>query len=118
MENKQKKKKGIVIFVIIIILIGVIGGYFYYKSNSDKHSGFDNGARQGSPDSESGQGGPQLNETRINEVVSFFNLTSDIEQIKTYCAEDPLNCMYYCSQVNPSHEVCSQIKPVGAPERK
>jgi hypothetical protein len=49
-----------------------------------------------------------LNESKINEVsVVFENGTS--EDVTEYCNEHRIECGYYCRNVNPEHEYCSNF---------
>ena len=51
----------------------------------------------------------QLTDEQIQEVTSFFNSTTDINEIKDYCDSNRMNCFYYCRSINPDHEICSQL---------
>jgi hypothetical protein len=112
MENK-KIKIGIIIFLIIFIM-GIIIGYLYYKNHFNKRpdfekgQGFDlqqNGSKKDIPPQNF-----QLDESQISELKSFFNSTTNLDDIKNYCLTNPFNCMYYCKEINSSNEICSQIQ--------
>jgi hypothetical protein len=49
-----------------------------------------------------------LDENQINEVSGVFdNRTS--EDIAEYCNEHRMECVYYCRNLNPEHEYCSNL---------
>jgi hypothetical protein len=123
--EKSKTKSWIIFFVMALAIIGIIGGYFYSKGNLDRQLGFDQN-RKATPGPNDSDGfreqseNFQLDETKIAEIVSFFDSTSDMEEIGEYCSQEDksMSCFYYCREINPSHEICSQIQPVGGPPEK
>jgi hypothetical protein len=49
------------------------------------------------------------NEATQNEITSFFTSSPSSLQIEAYCKSNPIYCMYYCRDMNPSDENCKQI---------
>ncbi|VVB77651.1 Uncharacterised protein [uncultured archaeon] len=96
----MKKLKGafIIVIVLIIVAMGIIG-YFYYKGNFNKRNNMQRFQGRNL----------QLNESQINEVTSFFESTTDINQIESYCQQNRMNCFYYCRNINPNGEYCKQL---------
>ena len=93
-------KKGILIGIIIGLIIGVVGGYFIY---TDLIHG---GTSRNFP---GGRGNFQISDASKAEVTSFFENTTDINSINSYCQQNRMNCAYYCRTINPSNEACSSI---------
>ena len=98
----MKKKKEINIKKVIIIstisLIAVILGvsaYFIFGHSIGR-------------DFRGGNFQP-LNETTKSEIASFFGSSPSSSEIKDYCRNNPMYCMDYCREINPSSEICSQI---------
>jgi hypothetical protein len=111
MSDKNKGISRIIIFSLIFLVVGGIAGYSLgvnihsnaFKENPD----FLNNA-------------PQLNESVKAEINSFFQSTTDVDEINTYCQSNPMYCMEYCRTINPSFEVCNKINENfrrGVPQR-
>lgn len=50
-----------------------------------------------------------LDENQINEVSGVFENAGTSEDIAEYCSEHRMECGYYCRNVNPDHEYCSNL---------
>ena len=95
----EKLKKGIMVGLISGLILGALAGYLL-------HNTINRGANNNFPQ---GRGNFQIDEKTKNEITSFFQSTSDINQINTYCEQNRMYCFYYCKSINPSDEICSQI---------
>jgi hypothetical protein len=60
-----------------------------------------------------------LNESSMDEVSAVFENDGTQEDVTGYCADHRFECMYYCRNVNPGHEMCSEVdyqrNPGGVP---
>ncbi len=88
--------------LIIGLLIGGGIGYFSYglihKQNPDFVRGTDF----------------QMDEETKNRVTSFFDANPSDSEIETYCQENPMDCRYYCMEVNSNSNICDEIsRPTG-----
>ncbi|MBS3172533.1 hypothetical protein J4438_03060 [Candidatus Woesearchaeota archaeon] len=54
-----------------------------------------------------------LDDTVKNDTIYFFDSTSNIDEIRNYCEENRPNCGFYCMEINPNHEICSQMQKPG-----
>ena len=52
----------------------------------------------------------QIDEETKSQILSFFEETSDLDEINSYCEENMMHCGYYCMEINPDYEICNQIK--------
>ncbi len=52
------------------------------------------------------------NQTK-SEIMSFFNSSPSDSEVESYCQENRKNCVYYCTEINEEHEICSQIQSRG-----
>jgi len=50
-----------------------------------------------------------IDEVTIDQISSFFENTSDINEIRSYCDENRMYCMYYCRDMNQDHEICEEL---------
>lgn len=91
----NKLTKGMIIGLVIGLILGGIAGYILHNNINRNFI--------------QGRGSFQINEAQINEVTSFFESTSDINELRTYCENNRANCFYYCRNINPSHEICKEI---------
>jgi hypothetical protein len=91
----EKFKKGIILGLIIGLIIGGVGGYFIHNFLSRSFI--------------SGRGNFQIDENTKNEITSFFDSTSDINEINSYCGQNRMYCAYYCRNINSDNEFCSII---------
>lgn len=94
-NQKGDNMKNLIIGLVIgLILGGIIGCLIGVNLTRNSFSRRDNF---------------QLDEKTKNEISSFFESTTDISIIESYCNQNRFNCMYYCRSVNPNHEICSQM---------
>jgi len=92
------KNNTLLIGIVILLLISnLFFGYmfFFHKSGPD----FNRGNFQQM----------QLTDEQIQSVTSFFENTSDTNEITDYCNNNRMECFYYCRTINPDHEICSQL---------
>jgi hypothetical protein len=97
------KTNTLLIGAVIVLLIGdLFFGYMFFFHNNRPGSGF-----RGTGNSPQ----MQLSDGQKQSVTSFFESTTNIDEITSYCdnQENRMLCFYYCSQVNPDHEYCSQL---------
>lgn len=92
----DKKLSWMAIGLVIGIVLGGIGGYLV--ANNIHRIAFP------------GRGNFQIDENTKNQITSFFQGTSDINEIRSYCDQNRMNCFYYCREINPEHEICSEIQ--------
>lgn len=87
----------IIIGLMIGIVIGLIAGYFVPH----------NLGREGFPEKNNNF---QIDEETKNSITSFFESTSDANEISNYCDYNRMNCMYYCKNINSEHEICKTLQ--------
>lgn len=98
-KKKTMKQKSITIYLIIGLVIGlVIGGAAGYVIVNNMHK---NNFPQ--------RGNFQIDDATKNQITSFFDSTSDINQINSYCGQNRTYCFYYCRNINPDNEACKSI---------
>ena len=96
--NLMKNTNTFIIVVLILLLISnLFFGYmfFFHKSGPD----FNRGNFQQM----------QLTDEQIQSITSLFESTSDTNEITDYCNNNRMECFYYCREINPNHEYCSQL---------
>jgi len=92
------KTDGLTRGIIIGSLLGLIlGGIIGYMLHSNINGNF------------APKGNFQIDEQTKIEIQTFFNSTSDMSEIKSYCDSHIANCFYYCRNVNQDHEICSEL---------
>src|SRR4030043_2458969 len=85
----------LIVIVILLLISNLFFGYmFFFHKNTPDFRGFQQ---------------MQLTDSQIKSVTSFFESTSDINKITDYCNSNRAECFYYCRQVNPNHDFCSQL---------
>jgi len=90
--------KTIKIIIIATIIVGItIGAYFITKTKNTQRN---------FPERPQNF---QVNQKTEEEIISFFNSASDSQEIETYCKDNGMNCMYYCKNINPEDEYCTQM---------
>jgi len=92
----DKKINWLIIGLAIGFILGLAAGYII-KSNIPRNNF-------------AGGGNFQIDDKTKNEITSFFESTSDINEIISYCGQNRMYCFYYCREINPNHEICSQIQ--------
>jgi len=98
----MKKKKGIntkkvIIISAISLIVVIIGVSAYFIFGHSIRREFRGGNFQ------------PPNETTKNEITSFFGSSPSSSEIEDYCRNNSMYCFYYCKEINPSSEICSQI---------
>jgi len=84
--------------ILIGLLIGlVVGGVASYLIFNN-HRGFSGRNFQSN-----------LSEAQINDLTSFFNSNYTSGEIKSYCEQNRMNCMYYCRNINQDNEICKNM---------
>ena len=91
----DKVTKDVIIGLIIGLVIGGTVGYFMHNIINNRNF-------------TQGKGNFQIDETTQNEITSFFSSEPDVNTINTYCGQNRMYCAYYCRNINPNHEICSQ----------
>lgn len=51
-----------------------------------------------------------IDEETKNQIISFFESTNNLDEIKSYCETNYMYCNYYCREINQEHEVCKQVR--------
>ena len=89
------------VVVIFLVISNLFFGYMLLKPKSpqDFRGGFDRGEFQQM----------QLTDEQIENVKIFFQNTANLDEIKTYCDNNRMECFYYCREINSNHEICSQL---------
>jgi hypothetical protein len=95
----EKLTKGILIGLISGLILGVLAGYLLHNTIN----------RNGNNPFPQGRENFQIDEKTKNEITSFFQSTSDINQINSYCQQNRTYCFYYCRSINPNDQICQQI---------
>jgi len=91
----DKLTKGIIIGLVLGLVIGTLSGYIIHSVTIRNFT--------------QGRGNFQIDEKTKAEITSFFESTSDITEINTYCVQNRMYCSYYCRTISPSSEICNQI---------
>jgi hypothetical protein len=95
------KNNTLLIGIVVLLLISnLFFGYMFFFHNNRPGQGFRGDFSQ-----------MQLSDSQIQSITSFFESTTDINEITTYCdnQENRMLCFYYCRQINSDHEYCSQL---------
>ena len=101
MVDKNSPLGKIITFSIIFFIIGGVAGYLIGDKSSKSN------LKQG--DMTFPNNGPQINESVKAEITSFFESTSDTDEVNNYCQENPMYCMEYCRNINPSDDICEEL---------
>jgi hypothetical protein len=101
MSDKNKSIGKTIAFSLIFLIIGGVAGYFIGENSSKGNF------KQG--DMIFPNNGPKMNDSVKAEITSFFESTSDTEEINNYCQENPMYCMEYCRNINPSDDICEEL---------
>jgi hypothetical protein len=91
----DKKISWLIIGLAIGLILGGAAGYII-KGNIPRNN--------------FGRNNFQIDENTKSDIISFFDNTSDMNEITEYCDENRFYCMYYCREINPEHEICSTIQ--------
>ena len=100
---KREKLIITVLAIVVIVLVIAAFGYIYYSKYLSHPK------RNGEFGNFSSQRNLQLNESQTLEVKQFFDGTTDIAEINSYCQNNRMNCFYYCRTINPNHEICREM---------
>jgi hypothetical protein len=101
MVNKNSSVSKIIIFSVVFLVIGGVGGYLIGEHSSKSNF---RGENFNFPNDNF-----QINESVKSEITSFFESTSDTEDINNYCQNNPRYCMEYCRTINPSDTRCEEL---------
>lgn len=77
------------------LIIGGVGGYALHNSIGRSFI--------------QGRGNFQIDEETKTKITSFFDSTSNMDEIKSYCEQNRMYCAYYCRNINPNHEICKEL---------
>jgi hypothetical protein len=91
------KTKFIVIIAVVIIIAVILALFFIQGPRTRRFF-------MGFP-----RGNFTLDESQINEVSGAFEGFETSEDVTEYCNEHRMECGYYCRNVNPGHEYCSNL---------
>ncbi len=104
-KEKNNPKKTIIISAVLIVIVLGVSAYFIFGHSTKRNFGGEN-----SPNKENrGRNFQPPNETTKSEITSFFESSPSYSEAKDYCKNNPGYCMYYCQNMNPSNEICSQV---------
>jgi gas vesicle protein len=93
MANKTTNR--LVVGLLIGLVLGGIAGYII--TNNFNKNNFQKGPNL------------QIDDNTKNKIASFFDSTSDINQINAYCEQNKAYCLYYCRNINQNHEICKEL---------
>lgn len=97
----MKKMNNAIAWLISGLVIGLlVGGAAGYLVANNIHRGI-------------GRGNFQINEETKASITSFFESTSDINEIRNYCGQNRNYCFYYCSSINQNHDICKELMNQG-----
>jgi hypothetical protein len=107
------RKKIITISIVAVFVIATIF-FFYLHSQKPNRPDFNGRSPSSQPGNFSGQTPRNPGEFSIDEesktsVLNFFDNSPGIEEVKEYCQNNQMNCLYYCRDINPDHEICNQL---------
>jgi len=88
--------KNLIIGILIGLILGGIVGYFICN-NSRRVTPFRNQNFQ-------------IDEDTKKQIYFFFENTTDIDEIRSYCENNRINCFYYCKNINQNHVICSELR--------
>jgi len=91
----NKQIGGLIIGLLAGLVLGGAAGYFI--ANNFHRNNF-----QGRPNL-------QIDDNTKNQIASFFGSMPSTDEIQSYCQQNRTYCVYYCSTVSPSDEICKSI---------
>ena len=106
---KNQKKLLIGLFAVLIFS-NIIFAYLLFFNNSNPEKGNFGGVEG---NFNGGMPNMELTDEEISDVTSFFQSTTDSEEIESYCQSNSMYCMYYCMNVDSTSEACNQLQPSG-----
>jgi len=98
----MKKDSNLILIILVAVLLMsnlFLGYMLFFHKNRPNSQGFPN---QGFQDI-------QLTDEQKQNVTSFFSSTTDAAKINDYCSQNRMECFYYCRDINPNNELCSQL---------
>ncbi len=98
----------LIIAVVVLLMSNLFFGYMFFFHKNVPGPGFRGNFQQ-----------MQLTDEQIQSVTSFFENTPDINEITDHCNNNRMECFYYCRNINPNHEYCSQLmqgRPGSSPD--
>ena len=97
MKNNKGNINQIIVFSLIFLIIGGVAGYFIGLKQSQDNPNIPGGNFQ------------EIDEQTKTEINYFFENTQSIDEVNSYCKENPMYCMEYCKNINPDNEFCSNM---------
>ncbi|HTY44104.1 MAG TPA: hypothetical protein VMC80_02580 [Patescibacteria group bacterium] len=92
-EKREKSKIFVVlIFSIVFFIAGGVAGYFIASHHAFPRGNF-----------------PNIGDATKSEITAFFDSNPSQDQVTSYCQQNMAYCFYYCRQVNPNYQYCSQL---------
>ena len=52
----------------------------------------------------------ELADDEVQSIISFFQSTTDSNEIESYCQSNRMYCMYYCINFDSGNEICNQMQ--------
>jgi len=98
MPKEKSNIAMIVLFSAVFLIAGGVAGFFLHNIIAGRTGGRD-----------FGNSNFQLSQEQISNVTDFFNSNPDSTQTEAYCSQNRGMCFYYCRQVNPNADYCSQM---------
>lgn len=96
----MSKKITIVIIAVVVVAVGILA--YVFLNNSEREE-FRRPPFGDIPNNFS------ISEEIKTSTVEFFDSLPSLEEAKSYCSENRINCFYYCREINQEHEVCDSM---------
>lgn len=102
-----KNKASIVIVILAVVIVCLVGYIFFggHERIDFRGEGFRGQFRN--------MANFSFDEETKNSIAEFFSSSPNIEEVRDYCRQNRMNCVYYCREVNPEHEVCNELARAG-----
>ena len=99
-EKNNLNRMVIILMVTSIIAICAAATGFYLYFHEMNHYSYPR------------QNNFSLNNETLNQTEEFFNNSTDLQTIQSYCQQKQtiMYCEYYCTKVNPEDNFCSQLQ--------
>lgn len=110
---KDKKNKGLkTTLIILAVIVVILAGYIVFVNVISNKGGSNANGNSVRPPFRAGQNF-SLTGAQQSAVIAFFQTSPTVAAAQTYCAQNRINCFYYCRQLNSTDPICSQIMRPG-----
>lgn len=105
----MSNKISITIMIILgVVVIGLVIYNFVDKNNGGNFRGENPGGPLGNEENFS-RGNFSLTDEIKNSTMEFFSSSPSLEDERAYCEKNMPGCFYYCKEINPPEEICTEI---------